>query len=181
MTDKIAHFHQPTPFDPPKEIPQEVRTQPGESSVLKTDTTTSKPGPIPAALTGDLRLLQGNWVVQWTQENGEYVNEADQGMERHLLRFHGNTLTGIPPKLTPQQSAERVYRVEITSSTNPKAIDLINLEDSEDRLAGIYDIKNDRLHFCFTRPTVLNDFRKQNNINDKISKIDGSGAYWRKE
>lgn len=169
LTEKIAHIQQPTPFDPPKEITQEARTQPAESSILKTDTPTTKPGPIPASLTGDLRLLQGDWIVQWTKENGEYVNETDQGMERHLLRFHGNTLTGIPPKLPPQQSAERVYRVEITSSTNPKAIDLINLEDPEDRLAGIYDIKNDCLHFCFTRPTVLNDFRKQKPDSDAES------------
>jgi len=28
---------------------------------------------------------------------------------------------------------------------------------------------------------AVNDFRKKNNINDKISNIDGSGAYWRKE
>lgn len=109
---------------------------------------------IEQGLAGDLKLLQGDWEVMMVTEDGNHESPADKDMSMQL-RIRGNTLERFGETPDGKKYAKAWGDIVLNSSTNPKSIDIISTDNLDDRLLGIYEIKDDVLKFCFAEQSNI--------------------------
>jgi len=124
--------------------------------------TTTAPDPaaterIEASVGGELKLLQGDWEVVSTEQGGEKrtAGFGENGFGSGLLLIKGNTFSMTGQNSNGRQVEGESGLIEIGSGTDPKSIDLISPNNPEDRLVGIYEIKDGTLRICWVEQSNI--------------------------
>jgi uncharacterized protein (TIGR03067 family) len=115
-------------------------------------------------LFGDLALLQGSWITESVTESGKKMSATDkeadlvgvhlEGDEKGLPQYVDQRLPTIQVegstfyKIDPDDGDWHSFRIEIDSSKNPKTIDLISLRHPDERVVGIYELKDGAFKIC---------------------------------
>jgi uncharacterized protein (TIGR03067 family) len=103
-------------------------------------------------VTGDLKKMQGSWVMVSLIENGKEVPAAERQKRRLTIKGNVSTLTFGKEKSTG------TYKLD--ESKKPRTLD-ITLSDGEDKgkkMLGIYEFRGEQLRICLAevggkRPT----------------------------
>ncbi len=94
----------------------------------------------------ELEKLQGSWLLQSKQEEGQDEKLRDQ--DRVSLTIAGT-------RITIKEEKEYKGTIAIDAGKKPAAIDLIPTEEGEKgKLLGIYQVEGDTLKLCYGRPGV---------------------------
>ncbi|MFN3167693.1 MAG: protein kinase domain-containing protein [Phycisphaeraceae bacterium] len=112
---------------------------------------------IEEGLAGDLKLLQGEWEVLSSEQDGEKrtAGFGDNGFGRGLLLIKGNTFSITGQNASGRQVEGESGLIEIGSGTDPKSIDLISPNNPDDRLVGIYELKGETLRICWVEQSNI--------------------------
>ena len=121
-----------------------------------TDTDTPTTNEIQEGLTGDLKLLQGDWHILKGKEGGESLMRGGSGVLS--VKANAITITYVPNE-GPEQQLQTKW-VELDASGKTKKIDFFDVTGVL-RTQGIYQINGDTLRLCMNesvsgeRPTTF--------------------------